>query len=288
MADEAIGSADGGSLVDTPLPELLARLDVDRFTGGIELSVGNRTHRMTLVEGRLVKAQLAVPVEPLGRVLVDRGLITAERLDEFLRRQPSAARRLGELLVGEGVIDAAALNEALTEQVRRRLLRLFLAGDGTYRLVPEPGPVEGGLTQPLDPLGVVPEGVRNSMAPDDLEVRLQKRLGRTATVRRAPTGRSSLHVAEQSAMPLPGARPPTPACSAQSANTGHAAVAAYCLYAIGPVTVEAPSVGPETKRTAIPRGTTPCGTRSRSCTPRSRTARTSSCSASPNPRPRRS
>ena len=249
MADEAIVSADGGSLVDTPLPELLARLDAARFTGAIELSVGNRTHTMVLSEGRLVKAQLAVPVEPLGRVLVDHGAITAERLDEFLRRQPSAARRLGEMLVGEGVIDAAALDEALSEQVRRRLLRLFLAGDGTYRICPECAPIEGGLPHPLDPLGVVPEGVRNSMAPDDLEVRLRKRLGgRTATVRRgADWSRLGFTTAEQSACRYL-ARGSWDAGVFRSVPPQHRPtllVAAYCLFAVGQIVVEAPSVAPE-------------------------------------------
>jgi tetratricopeptide (TPR) repeat protein len=256
MADEAIGSADGGSLVETPLPELLARLEADRFTGGIELSVGNRTHKMTLVEGRLVKAQLAVPVEPLGRVLVERGLIASEKLDEFLRRQPSAARRLGEMLVGEGVIDAAALDEALTEQVRRRLLRLFLAGDGTYRVCPECGPIEGGLPQPLNPLSVVPEGVRNSMAPDDLEVRLQKRLGgRTATVRRdADWSRLGFTAAEQSACRYL-ARGSWDAGVFRSVPAQHRPtllVAAYCLLAVGQVVVAAPSFDPEPKADGKP------------------------------------
>ncbi|MBI5499487.1 MAG: DnaJ domain-containing protein [Deltaproteobacteria bacterium] len=250
MADEATGTAAGGNLAETPLPELLARLDAERFTGDLELSVNNRTHRVALAEGRVLRVQLAVPVEPLGRLLIDRGLIEAEGLDRVLKRQPATGRLLGELLVEEGRIAADALEQALGDQVRRRLLRLFLAGDGSYRLVPgaDGHGGRGGPAGPVDALAVLPEGVRNSVAADELEMRLQKRMaGRTASVRRgADWSRIGFSPAEQSACRYL-ARGSWDAGVFRSVPPEHRStllVAATCLFAVGQIVMEAPSFMP--------------------------------------------
>ncbi|MBI5489569.1 MAG: DnaJ domain-containing protein [Deltaproteobacteria bacterium] len=250
MAEEATGTATDGSLAEKPLPELLARLDGERFTGGLELSVNNRTHRVVLAEGRVLRVQLAVPVEPLGRLLIDRGLIDGEGLDRVLKRQPATGRMLGELLVEEGRITAEALEEALGQQVRRRLLRLFLAGDGSYRLLggADVQGGRGGPAHPVDALTVLPEGVRNSVSADELEVRLQKRMGgRAANVRRgADWSRLGFSPAEQSACRFlaRGSWDATVVRSVPPEHRPTLLVAATCLFAAGFITMEAPSIVP--------------------------------------------
>jgi len=236
-----------GSLADIPLAELLVRLDLEAFSGSLEISVGNRGHLAVLLGGKLVKAQLAVPVEPLGRILIERGLVDAVRLDRLLARQPATGRRLGRLLIDEGLINAAQLEQALGEQVRRRIVRLFLAGDGTFRLYPDGDLLEGrgGLDSPLDPLALLPEGVRNGTSPEELESRLVQALsGRIATVAASETWeRLGFNPAETSACRYL-ARGPWDASVFGAVPAAHKhtlLVAAYCLWVAGLVTISSPS-----------------------------------------------
>jgi hypothetical protein len=66
-------------------------------------------------------AALDAPVEgepwrPLGRVLVDRGVIAEAELEEALNVQRESGRRLGEILVERGYVTAQALVSAVIAQ----------------------------------------------------------------------------------------------------------------------------------------------------------------------------
>ena len=53
----------------------------------------------------------------LGDVLVQRGLVTREQLDDALARQRVSGRRLGELLLSMGTISQEQLSWALSESL---------------------------------------------------------------------------------------------------------------------------------------------------------------------------
>jgi len=53
---------------------------------------------------------------PLGRLLVERGLLTDDQLEHALDEQSITGRRLGEILVRAGFVSDAALASALAEQ----------------------------------------------------------------------------------------------------------------------------------------------------------------------------
>jgi hypothetical protein len=57
-----------------------------------------------------------IPWRPLGRVLVEQGLLGEHELEQALEEQASTGRRLGETLVDLGFVSHAALSRALTEQ----------------------------------------------------------------------------------------------------------------------------------------------------------------------------
>ncbi len=57
-----------------------------------------------------------IPWRPLGRVLVEQGLLSEDELERALEEQASTGRRLGETLVELGFVSHAALSRALTEQ----------------------------------------------------------------------------------------------------------------------------------------------------------------------------
>jgi hypothetical protein len=57
-----------------------------------------------------------IPWRPLGRVLVEQGLLNEDELERALEEQSSTGRRLGETLVELGFLSHTALSRALTEQ----------------------------------------------------------------------------------------------------------------------------------------------------------------------------
>jgi hypothetical protein len=57
-----------------------------------------------------------IPWRPLGRLLVEQGLLSEDELERALEEQASTGRRLGETLVELGFVSHTALSRALTEQ----------------------------------------------------------------------------------------------------------------------------------------------------------------------------
>lgn len=60
---------------------------------------------------------MALPSIPLGRLLVDTGLVAQPALDEVLEAQKADARRLGELLVERGLVRPQQLAQMLSHQL---------------------------------------------------------------------------------------------------------------------------------------------------------------------------
>src|SRR4051812_19008432 len=60
----------------------------------------------------------AAPItwRPLGRLLVDKGLLTDEELERALEEQEFSGRRLGEILIERGYLATPTLSRALAEQ----------------------------------------------------------------------------------------------------------------------------------------------------------------------------
>ncbi len=56
-------------------------------------------------------------LQPIGEILIGRGLLSREQLEETLRKQKETSKRLGEILVEDGVISQDQLNSALAERL---------------------------------------------------------------------------------------------------------------------------------------------------------------------------
>src|SRR5437868_1684956 len=54
---------------------------------------------------------------PLGELIVERGLITQEQLEDALVEQRVTRKRLGTILVGRGIVSAQELTSALVDQI---------------------------------------------------------------------------------------------------------------------------------------------------------------------------
>ncbi|MEC7526418.1 MAG: DUF4388 domain-containing protein [Myxococcota bacterium] len=98
------------------------------------------------------------PEELLGEFLVGRGVLDRHELDIALATMPRFEGRLGETLVALGLVDAVQVFRHISEQVRDKLLDLFLWERGhvaLYRGVDRP---ERAFPLHLDPWEVFETG----------------------------------------------------------------------------------------------------------------------------------
>lgn len=110
----------GELLVDRGLlddVELEAALAQQVESGGL---LGSILVERGAVRGAVVTAilseQAGIPWKPLGRMLVERGLLTADELDRALSHQMETGERLGDILVERRVVAGAVLTAILSEQ----------------------------------------------------------------------------------------------------------------------------------------------------------------------------
>jgi serine/threonine-protein kinase len=122
------------------------------------------------------------PGELLGEALVARGVIDRAELDLALATMPRFEGRLGETLVALGLVDAVVLFRHIAEQVRGKLLELFVWPSGhaaLYRGVDRP---ERAFPLQTDPWELLERGARRRVEAGLETARFADR-GRDALVR---------------------------------------------------------------------------------------------------------
>ena len=70
--------------------------------------------------------------ETLGRILLEKRLITSEALAESVGRMQKEKRHQGEILVEMGALSPFNLERALVEQVEAKLFEVFSWPDGKF------------------------------------------------------------------------------------------------------------------------------------------------------------
>ena len=74
---------------------------------------------------------------PLGELLVERGLLTTEQLDDALQEQESTGERLGAILVARKAVPGVVLTTLLAEQIGVELETQGGFGSGLFTKIAE-------------------------------------------------------------------------------------------------------------------------------------------------------
>jgi tetratricopeptide (TPR) repeat protein len=109
----------------------------------VEVKAGDLTTTLFLNFGEIAAVKASRPGEPIGRILVRKGLITREHYLEVLERlgevlNTGARVAFGEVAVGLGYAKAADVSACLAEQVRALAMRIFQAEDPEWTVLPLP------------------------------------------------------------------------------------------------------------------------------------------------------
>jgi hypothetical protein len=82
-----------------------------------------------------VEAAAIIAWKPLGEMLVERGLLTVDELDDALAEQQRTGRKLGAILISRKLVSSPALTTILAEQVGVELERQHGFGSGLFALI---------------------------------------------------------------------------------------------------------------------------------------------------------
>ncbi|HXU03934.1 MAG TPA: response regulator, partial [Polyangia bacterium] len=149
-----------GTLKRTPFARLLQRLYAKRATGSLLLLRDTTKKIVTFAEGYPVSVRSNVLGETLGRILLEKKLITSEILAESVGRMQKEKRHQGEILVEMGALSPFNLERALVEQVEAKLFEVFSWPDGKFMFkTGNPGPGDVRILE-RSPAGTILEGIR--------------------------------------------------------------------------------------------------------------------------------
>jgi hypothetical protein len=190
-----------GRLATTSIAELLAMALERRSSGSFVFETPSKDRSALVVaSGRVTKVRTAEPVEPLGRLLTDGGVIDRATLERGLRIALERKDRLGEALVQLDVVDRQVIERTLREQLGRRLSWLAdLPGQSAFGFYANVDFLEDRPECGADPLSLIWRCMRDGRLPPPRQATVLSALG---TRRIGLAERNALHRFELS----PGVR----------------------------------------------------------------------------------
>lgn len=159
-----------GDVATFPVRDLVGWLARSRATGTLSLARGMSARRIHLHDGDVVMASSSDEDLLMGHLLVERGIISHERLTEALAARGRSRARLGRLLTRGGLVPVEALRDVLAEKARRLLLDAFTWQQGTFRFEPATPPRQRSGVKLALPLATVLEEGDREIAVTDADV----------------------------------------------------------------------------------------------------------------------
>ncbi|HQL23327.1 MAG TPA: DUF4388 domain-containing protein [candidate division Zixibacteria bacterium] len=151
-----------GNIERFTLPEILQLIASGRKSGTLGIQKADSIVMVYFREGNIIYGYGPRETYHLGQLLKERGLITAEQLEEAVRMQAVTdnSRRLGEILITRGFIDRADLQDVVRRQVESLLYSLLSWTSGSFKFYEDQFPTEEEITVDLSVENVILEGLR--------------------------------------------------------------------------------------------------------------------------------
>jgi Domain of unknown function (DUF4388) len=142
LREGALGSPGApGARETVPFAALLLAFSAHRRTLAVELRRKQISKRIVFEHGVPVDCRSNLVHETLGRYMVAQGKVAAEDLHAYLGQSASLGLPLGEVLLDHDVVTAEELFRLLQENLAKKLLDVFTWRDGEFRThadVPHP------------------------------------------------------------------------------------------------------------------------------------------------------
>lgn len=149
-----------GNLETMPVADLLQWASNGRHTGTIRVANADVTKMIYIRGGVIVSCTSTDPREFLGHFLVSQGAIDEADLQGAIIDQDRQSGMLGQLLVQRGAITEDRLNEMLRIKAEEAIFDLFTWTEGQFRFIDDDLPGYELVPISLDVQGLVLEGMR--------------------------------------------------------------------------------------------------------------------------------
>ena len=161
-----------GNLEDLGLGEILQIVSLSRKSGVLSLYSKGREGKIVFRQGQVIRAAIDGKQPHLGKILLERGLISDSTLRAALTLQAEEAfrERLGDILVNNFSVRSDLIEEIVRERIERVVYALFAWEEGSFDFElrdnvdapeePEPESIQYLLQQGLNPQYLAMEGSR--------------------------------------------------------------------------------------------------------------------------------
>lgn len=122
-----------GSLRTMPIHDLLEWIDRRFVCGTLTIEHASTVRTFHFDSGYVTGASSNVPSEHLGQLLMDRGLVDDQALNDAFQVQADTGVLLGKILIMIGAIDAPGLEATLADKIREALFDALSWREGTFQ-----------------------------------------------------------------------------------------------------------------------------------------------------------
>jgi tetratricopeptide (TPR) repeat protein len=161
MTTQAKQAGFRGSLAETPLPQVLRRIFLEGLKGTLTLVHGDETRHLFFEKGELRTATSSREGQRIGAFLKRRGWITDTDLNwalDTINKQGRA--RLGKILVERGLVSRTVLDAEMRRLVEEIVFSTFAWETGEYKFQASSGVLDPDVALTLSTAAVIVEGIR--------------------------------------------------------------------------------------------------------------------------------
>lgn len=180
---DPIGLLVAGSLKKTPVPDVLSLVHSIAQEGELVFSFSDATKRLYLRGGNIVFASSTLVDDRLGEMLLARGRLDRKTFEEA-SALTVAGKKFGRILVERGILTAHDLYDAVRDQIEGIVHSLFAYTDGTFVFNAQPLSISNPIRLPNVMTHYILEGVRVN---DELRMSLESVSDRLVVFRKTAT-----------------------------------------------------------------------------------------------------
>jgi hypothetical protein len=152
-----------GNIERFMLPEIFQLVSTGRKTGTLGIQRDDDIVMVYFKDGAVIYGYGPRKTYHIGRMLVEKGRISNEQLDESISFQATnqrSGKRLGQILIEKQYIDRADLEQVIRQQVEELIFSLMSWDRGSFKFYENQFPTEEEITVNLSTENVVLEGLR--------------------------------------------------------------------------------------------------------------------------------
>src|SRR5712691_6322848 len=162
-----------GSLKEIPLPQVLRRIFLEGLKGTLTLVHGDETRHLFFEKGELRTATSSREGQRIGAFLKRRGWITDTDLNWALDTIAKQGRaRLGKILVDRGLVSRTVLDTEMRRLVEEIVFSTFAWDTGEYRFQASSGVLDPDVALALSTAAIIVEGIRRLPETDVFRARM--------------------------------------------------------------------------------------------------------------------